>query len=179
MKKAFTMLELVMVIVVIGILAAVAIPRTGRDNVAEAATQLISHIRYAQHLALVDDKFDSTVANWYENIWQIRFTGNTYSIVSNDNTNFAQDAMNNGTNMQDIDLNDDYGVTIAFSGSCGANTIIGFDHVGRPILGDLSGTGSAYVAGNLMVANCVIGVSDGTTDINITIRPETGYASIQ
>ncbi|MCF6310454.1 MAG: type II secretion system GspH family protein, partial [Sulfurimonas sp.] len=58
MKKAFTMLELVMVIVVIGILAAVMLPRVASDRLAEAATQVISHIRYTQHLAMVDDQFD-------------------------------------------------------------------------------------------------------------------------
>lgn len=178
MKKAFTMLELIIVIVVIGILAAVVIPRTGSNKAAEAATQLISHIRYAQHLALVDDKFDSTVATWYENIWQIRFTGNTYSIVSDDNTDFAQDTMNSANNMQDIDLNDDFGVTLVFGGSCAANAIIGFDHVGRPILGDLSGTGSPYVSGNLMIADCTIAITGGGETVNITIRPETGYASL-
>ncbi|MGD9717776.1 MAG: type II secretion system protein, partial [Sulfurimonadaceae bacterium] len=51
MKKAFTMLELVFVIVVIGILAAVIIPRMDRDNASEAAIELQSQIRYAQHLA--------------------------------------------------------------------------------------------------------------------------------
>ena len=56
-KKAFTMLELVFVIVVSGILAATFIPRFDRDNLQEAADQVISHIRYTQHLAMVDDKF--------------------------------------------------------------------------------------------------------------------------
>jgi len=74
MKKAFTMLELVMVIVVIGILAAVVIPRTGSNKLAEAAVQVISHIRYTQHLAMIDDKFDSTTGSeWYKKRWIIRF----------------------------------------------------------------------------------------------------------
>jgi len=73
MKKAFTLLELVFVIVVIGILAAVIIPNTRRDTLREAAIQLVSHIRYTQHLALVDDKFDANDANWYKKRWQIAF----------------------------------------------------------------------------------------------------------
>lgn len=73
MKKAFTMLELVFVIVVIGILAAVVIPRIGSNKLREAAIQVVSHIRYTQHLAMVDDKFDSADAIWYEKRWQILF----------------------------------------------------------------------------------------------------------
>lgn len=73
MKKAFTMMELIFVIVVIGILAAIVIPRTGANKLREAATQVISHIRYTQHLAMVDDKFDVNDATWYEKRWQIIF----------------------------------------------------------------------------------------------------------
>ncbi len=72
-KKAFTMLELVFVIVVSGILAATMIPRFDRDNLQEAADQVISHIRYTQHLAMVDDKFDANKTNWYKERWQLLF----------------------------------------------------------------------------------------------------------
>jgi len=73
MKKAFTMLELVFVIVVIGILAATVLPNTKTNPLQEAATQLVSHIRYTQHLAMVDDKFDSNDSNWYKKRWQLIF----------------------------------------------------------------------------------------------------------
>ncbi|MDD2653473.1 MAG: type II secretion system protein [Sulfurimonas sp.] len=95
MKKAFTMIELIFVIVVIGILAAVIMPRTGSNKLQEAATQVLSHIRYAQHLAIVDDKFDPNDTNfkanpgydatndgkWYKEFWRIRFyTSNSSEI---------------------------------------------------------------------------------------------------
>ena len=108
MKKAFTLLELVFVIVLIGILAATIIPNTKTNPAAEAAIQLQSHIRYAQHLAMMDDKFGSSTS-WYKNLWQIAFTGNTYSIIANNNTLYAKDALTK-TNIQDIDLNADYRV---------------------------------------------------------------------
>lgn len=86
MKKAFTMMELVFVIVVIGILAAVVMPRTGSNRLNEAAIQVVSHIRYTQHLAIVDDKFDVSDADWYKERWQIMFantagSGNTWSYM--------------------------------------------------------------------------------------------------
>jgi prepilin-type N-terminal cleavage/methylation domain-containing protein len=73
MKKAFTMLELVFVLVVIGILAAVMLPEIKSTKLREAAIQVVSHIKYTQHLAMVDDKFDSNDADWYKERWTIRF----------------------------------------------------------------------------------------------------------
>lgn len=73
MKKAFTMMEVIIVIVVIGVLTSVVMPKSGSNRLAEAATQLISHIRYTQHLAMIDDKFDAADSNWYKERWQILF----------------------------------------------------------------------------------------------------------
>jgi len=93
-KLAFTMLELVMVIIVIGILAALAIPRMERDIRQEAADNILSAIRYTQHLALVDDKTDPFDANWQRKLWAIRFTisasnpaNSYYTVISNMNLN--------------------------------------------------------------------------------------------
>ena len=73
-KKSFTLLELVFVIVVIGIISAAVIPRAKSGSLREAATQLVSHIRYTQHLAMVDDKFNAAVGSeWYKERWMIRF----------------------------------------------------------------------------------------------------------
>jgi len=74
MRKAFTMLELVFVIVVAGILAAVILPRTDTNPVREAAIQLLSHMRYTQHLAMVDDKFDANNNKWFKERWQLIFS---------------------------------------------------------------------------------------------------------
>lgn len=68
------MIELVFVIVVIGILAAVIIPNTRTNPLQEAAVQLLSHIRYTQHLAMVDDVFDADDSIWYKKRWQLVFS---------------------------------------------------------------------------------------------------------
>ncbi|MFA6192552.1 MAG: type II/IV secretion system protein [Sulfurimonas sp.] len=73
MKKSFTLLELVFVVVVIGVLSAIIIPSTRSDNLREAAIQVVSHIRYTQHLAMIDDKLDTSDSNWYKKRWTIRF----------------------------------------------------------------------------------------------------------
>jgi len=72
-KYAFTMIELLLVIVVIGILAALAIPRMDRDLREEAQTSILDAIRYTQHLALMDDKHIFNNAKWQQRYWQIAF----------------------------------------------------------------------------------------------------------
>ena len=73
MKKSFTLLEIIFVIIVIGILAAVIFPRLQTNRVHDAANQILSHIRYTQHLALMDDKTNPLKSDWYKSLWQIRF----------------------------------------------------------------------------------------------------------
>lgn len=79
MKKAFSLIELVMVIVVVGIIAIVAIPRFQRDNLQEAADQILSHIRYTQQLAMLDNKFKPDDETWYKGMWQIRFNRDKFT----------------------------------------------------------------------------------------------------
>ena len=79
MKKAFTMLELVFVIVIVGILSFIAASSFQRNTLREAADQLVSHIRYTQHLAMMDDKFDPNDNDWYLGRWQIVFANNSGS----------------------------------------------------------------------------------------------------
>ena len=73
-KKAFTLIELVFVIVIAGILMTIAIPRFKKNDLDKAAEQIASHIRYTQHLAMQDDKFDPNDPNWYKKRWGIFFT---------------------------------------------------------------------------------------------------------
>jgi prepilin-type N-terminal cleavage/methylation domain-containing protein len=190
MKKAFTMLELVFVIVVIGILAAVIIPRTERNNVSEAAIELESQIRYAQHLAIIDDKFDANNNRWYRNLWQIHFDGDKYSIKHhnfqhNENVASASDTYaldpQNGSLIKDINLGDKYNATVSMMADCAGVTIISFDHVGRPMVGDLRLNTQPYVLNQLIQEdnehNCTIAVSndDNSTIHYLRLHGETGY----
>jgi prepilin-type N-terminal cleavage/methylation domain-containing protein len=71
MKKrfAFTMIELVFVIVILGILASVAMGHMERDVKQEASSTILSHIRLAQQLALNDNKHRSD----HNSIWQTAY----------------------------------------------------------------------------------------------------------
>lgn len=112
MKKAFTMIELVIVIVVIGIIAMVAIPKYDQNRVLIAAQQIASHIRYAQHLAMIDNRTnliakpaplpatDPNGDQWWRERWTIAFTQNTnggkwgYSIYSDFSRNGSLNSQN-------------------------------------------------------------------------------------
>lgn len=198
-KSAFTMLELVFVIVVIGIISALALPRFDRDNLAEGTDQVISHIRYAQHLAMQDDKFDPNNGNWYRNSWYIRFEQdpttnlwvysvgsanqpNTYATSSLDSTKLltglSTTAEENRT--KELEIEDNFGLTITGTNNCPSATVtqifIYFDYLGRP-MGDMSGATAPYSAANLFQnPPCQITFSAGGQSARVTIEPETGYA---
>ncbi len=91
------MIELVMVIVVLGILAALAIPRFDRDLKQEASDHILSSIRYTQHLALMDYKHEFNDSYWQQRFWRIVFgtcTGSDkyYMIGSDDSKDSANNA---------------------------------------------------------------------------------------
>ncbi len=199
-RQAFTMLELVFVIVIVGILSFVAASSFQRNTVQEAADQLVSHIRYTQHLAMMDDKFANANTTWFRNQWHIDILQDTgsanqwvYSILSADNPNlYAKDPQNATTFLsglstvaeanraKNLQIQTKFGVTVTFPtlANCPTATATGFslyfDSLGRPY-----GNKSAATAphANLLTTTCSIVLSNGNAADNMTIeiRPETGY----
>lgn len=95
-RHGFTVVELVFVIVLVGILSTVAIRKLSSSDTSlyEARDQIINHLRYAQHLAMNDDKylaskeiakFSSSIHNgsddaikamshdWQSRMWRLQF----------------------------------------------------------------------------------------------------------
>jgi prepilin-type N-terminal cleavage/methylation domain-containing protein len=98
LTTAFTMIELIFVIVVLGILSSIALPNLENDHSQEAADNILSHIRYTQHLALTDSKHLSNNSQWQQRFWRIVFstcTGNDryFMIGSDDNMESANNAV--------------------------------------------------------------------------------------
>lgn len=204
MKRfAFTMLELVFVIVVIGILAALAIPNLSTSPLQQAAEQIAAHIRYTQHLALMEDKYNDKNATWFSSNWQIWFRiyqGKYYYEVFSDknqetNSNASEEAIDplthknlgNGDNgvglpdNNDVNLTGKFGITqMSFSANCkiGQGGKIAFDNLGRPY-GDVSyDSNDPYY--KYLTQPCTIDIKHGSSDKNatITIQPESGYVSV-
>lgn len=199
-KTAFTMLEAIMVIVVMGIIAAVAIPRLENDSLQEASDQILSDIRYTQHLALTDDVTNPNNANWQTAFWGINFgtcTGGrpSYSITSDKNYDGASvvgeaaidqlsgnPIFGNGVACEDSAtsqrsfIGDKYGITsLLFAGSCNATTLVGFDRLGRLHVGYTGANNDYATYATALPCTITFTRNDGASFI-IQINPETGYA---
>ncbi|SFV57640.1 N-terminal methylation [hydrothermal vent metagenome] len=73
-KTAFTMIELVFVIVVLAIIASLAMERMDRDLKQEASETILSHIRLAQQLALNDNKHrKNNNGLWQRAYWRFEY----------------------------------------------------------------------------------------------------------
>ena len=207
-QNAFTMLELVFVIVVLGILAALALPRLERDLRQEAADTILSNIRYAQHLALIDDKQKFNDASWQREFWQFKVescgggSGLFFSIGSDmdqqgdlDRDEVALDPANGKpmfwTNTDDCSNGNEADPTVSknifLTKRFGVDTITPSggcttQHIGFDHLGrphaGFSGSTQPNYASYLSTA-CIYTFTLKTGEsFQIRIEPETGYASI-
>lgn len=216
------MLEFIFVIVAIGIISAVLIPRFDNStNLREAALQIISDIRYTQHLAMNDDQISSSDSDWYKKRWTIIFNHDNYTNNEWAYTIFADtsgtssgnpdatteiaknpldtskvlsggysgigglDIRNSGTfvGTKRYNLGYKYDIKeVMFSNACSYynSKRVAFDHLGRPLKGNISSYSSPYPsASRIMSAQCKITLID-ENDVNISlyIEPETGYAHL-
>ena len=206
-RDAFTMLELVFAIVIAGVLAALAIPRLERDFRQEAIDNVLSSIRYTQHLALMDNRHSRANVNWQRSFWTIRFqqNGNFFTISSNanlgnnvDENETARDPVTGKRFYSDDDVVDDnesiniflnrkYGIddvdftncTNISNGATNDSRHIAFDHMGRPHKGMYGVASNVY--DTRMTADCNITFSFSDANIapfTVQIQEETGYAQI-
>ena len=206
-KRAFTMLELVFAIVVIGILSALAMPRMDRDVRQEAAEHILSAIRFTQHMALMDNVILPTQPDWQRSYWSFGTQATKgsedlyYEIGADknrggniDDKEAALDPANgkrlNASNIKtrkeniaegsspNIFLGKQYGVTaVKYTGGCKDNQYIAFDYLGRPHV-NIRGLKTPNFSG-YMTQTCTITVTfQNANPLIITVFPETGYASV-
>jgi prepilin-type N-terminal cleavage/methylation domain-containing protein len=207
-NKAFTLLELVFVIVVLGIIAALALPRLDRDIRQEAGDNILSAIRYTKLLALTDDKTNPRQTDWQKSLWAIRFAVSTtdtsatyYTIATDTNRNGSiqksESAIDPYTGQYlfnssgsfasratdespNIFIGHHFGIkNILFSGGCtNSNKHIAFDHFGRPH----TGIGSASNDFSTYIKqDCLLTFKFTDTsiqDLQIKIEKQTGHAYI-
>ena len=199
-KSAFTLFELVVVIAVIGILSAVAYPRIKRDNLTNALDQLVAHLRYTQHLAMVNDVFNPRQQNWFRARWQMSFfrcnaTDEDWAYTVSSNTNLTNgvvvgrsetardpltqerlyisntNCLQNSGDYPKLNLMATYNVaSLTFSG---CNQQIAFDTLGRPY--ESVNNANSHTE-NYLTTDCTITITmdDGDT-ASIVIHKETGY----
>ena len=206
-KPAFTMLELIFVIVVLAIIASIAMPRLDRDLKQDAADNILADIRYTQQLAMMDFKHNFNDPKWQKSFWRIGFescagTSGYYEYIGSDmsyaggisDVEAAIDPANGkkmiwtGADCTDggdsvtsdrLFLTHKYGVTLfASAGGCDAQ-YIGFDHLGRPHRGFAGAGGDIANYAGYMSTDCNLTFTMTNTDtFTITVQKETGYAFI-
>jgi len=206
-KSAFTMIELVFVLVILGILASLAMGRMDRDLRQEATETILSHIRLTQQLALRDNKHRSdNNANWQKAYWQIDFDCTTYAtcryVVGSD-TDLGGTIVKSEAAVDPTDgkylLNDNSGDTemsdkvllehkfgihnFVSSGGCANSDSIAFDYVGRPYINNST---SSNDFSNIMTTDCNLTFTMSTDQddngiddtFTITVEAETGNTFI-
>jgi len=88
MKKSFSLLELIAVIIIAGILYTILSPQLSDTSLTQATDKLITHINYTRHLAIKDNKMqyypiDSSIVEgnrskyWFKQWWQLRIGKNS------------------------------------------------------------------------------------------------------
>jgi len=204
-KSAFTMIELVFVIVVLGILASLAMGRMDRDLKQEASESILSHMRLTQQLALRDNKHRSdSSSNWQRAYWQIDFNCTsdcTYSVGSDldldgslamlesaidpvDGKYLWNDGGTDTDMSKKVLLENKFGIhTITPSSGCVTSNSIAFDYNGRPYLSIDTATNNFLT---IMNTDCNLTFIMSTDEDNdgiddqfiITIEAETGYSFI-
>lgn len=86
MKKAFTMIELLVVMVVGAILSAVAISKIHTGELIDAARSVVNDIVYTRILALGDDVYDGT-KNYHDKYYRFTIASNKVYKVTNKKVN--------------------------------------------------------------------------------------------
>jgi len=203
-RLAFSMIELVMVIVVLGILSAMAIPNFKNDVRTGARENIYSALQYTRNLALIDNRTDPTDSKWQMELWHIAFSttseGYTYKIGSNLDHNTALkkeecaiDPANgkyfynvNGDTTIDADespnvfLGKNFGVKdVIFKDGCSTGKYIAFDNLGRPFINGIYSPKILY--SSVMTRDCKIVVKFQDTDIKdleFSIKKETGFVEV-
>ncbi len=164
MRKAhgFTMIELIMVIILVGIIAVYAAPRFNRDtfDLRSASGEVVSALRYAQTMAMQHSglaNVDGGGRDYYT--FQVANNGYTVAIGDSDSTH--------------VDVPNPVGGAGSYSQSWSAGSVgltastanIYFTSKGEPI----------DASGNPLAADTTLSISVGSESDTIIVERLTGY----
>ena len=92
MKKAFSLLELLLIISLLGFLYTAFIPKTQINKIDELTNRLVLYLKQTRYQSLINDKYNNTDDYWHKKRWTLKFFrcresvgGIYYSIYSDNN----------------------------------------------------------------------------------------------
>ncbi len=155
-QRGFTLIELVMVIIIVGILAAYTVPRIDLHifDAHVAAQELVEAVRYAQEMSMTHSGSAP---------FQVELDSGANSFQVTQNGSAVSNPMSGGSNY----VSDWTNVAIDQSGT------IQFDSRGRPIC--LAGLPACSEPSG---SNVTVTVSVGTDSKTVVVERMTGYARI-
>jgi MSHA pilin protein MshC len=159
-RRGFTLIEVIMVIVLIGILAVTAAPKLGSflsSNYGAFSDKLRADMRYAQNLAM---SLNQRV--------RVRFTAASYDITIGGVIVHATDPSNGKPYPVLLGSGDYAGISLAdtFGGDC-----VEFDSLGSPYEGTAATCAAASPLSTSLPASRTVTVTNGQT---ITVTLQTG-----
>jgi prepilin-type N-terminal cleavage/methylation domain-containing protein len=195
-KRGFTLIELIMIIVLIGIISATVVPSLFQDgatmSVSATARKIADDIRYTQALAMARHKLTATTATNPAFRFRIRFNVADTDCSGSDQYNIVSDQDNDGTWGENpngasiiesaidpvtragyfcVQLNTGDFTGIAASVNFGGSEIgtLEFDSVGIPYDSD----------GSKLTVTKTITVSKGGQSASVVVTPNTGRVYLQ
>jgi hypothetical protein len=90
MTKSFSLIELIIVLLLIGIMSSQSILKNNLSKIKLAKKQIILHLKYTRYIAMIDNKFQDDDPLWFRKRWTVKFLncnkniGGLYYIIYSD-----------------------------------------------------------------------------------------------
>ena len=90
MKKSFSLIEILFIIVLIAIITSLFIPKNNFSKLHQAADKIILYLKYTRYIAMIDNKYNINDDMWYKERWTLKFqncskkVGGLYYVVFSD-----------------------------------------------------------------------------------------------
>jgi len=90
MKKSFTLLELILMIVLLGFLYTSFIPKVKASKIDDLTNRLVLYLKQTRYQSLINDKFSNSDNLWHKKRWTLKFfrcretIGGIYYVIYSD-----------------------------------------------------------------------------------------------